>query len=155
MTDDDTPENTNSKSTTRVSRRGLLSSLAAAGVLGGISASAATKDQKANVGIGGGSMADEAADLRAMVYEGTLDEQPEAGVRGRYFRVNDPGTQEHGELFEDVGDRWRSLDLGVNQLDAGSVNAELKTTGGTARMSGWSIEAACPNPIPTLDEFVV
>jgi hypothetical protein len=97
-------------------RRGLLSTLAAAGF---VSPAAADMD------VGGGDMADASNANRVKYYVGTLAERPEAGVKGRVWEVHDPGGNMHGACFYDDGSAWNGpLDERVGSLHAGDTFTE-------------------------------
>lgn len=124
-TDSDTDEsttNTNANAShsdsgkAKTTRRAVVAALAAgttASIVGGQAVSGPD-----NASVGGGSMADPNADLRARIYEGTFAERPSAGVQGRYYHVRDPGQPEDGDLYEDTGTGWDKVDLGVGSLAA-------------------------------------
>lgn len=99
-----------------LSRRAAIG-LIAAGATGAAIASGQGGTDPADAAIGGGPMADQAANLRALLYEGTMAERPTAGVAGRYFRVDDPGSPEHGDLYRDTGSGWDKADLGVSSVN--------------------------------------
>lgn len=97
-----------------ISRRAVMKALLAGGVIGATAGGAS-----ADTGVGGGRMADEAADLLARVYEGSWSDRPSAGVAGRYYHVKS-GTNA-GTLYEDDGSSWNKVDLGVGALNAESI----------------------------------
>ncbi|WP_123538504.1 right-handed parallel beta-helix repeat-containing protein [Halosimplex salinum] len=64
--------------------------------------------------------------LQAEFYEGTLEERPPAGSRGRYWRVHDPETPEHGVVYVDDGDSWSKVDVGFGSVDVGEQNGTVQ-----------------------------
>lgn len=116
--ENDTPnDSTDSPSRVTPTRRQVIAALFGGGAIAaGATATTVQTGSEPNAAIGGGPMADPAAELRAKLYEGTLAERPDAGISGRYYRVDDPGAPEHGEVYEDTGTQWNKIDLGVQSI---------------------------------------
>lgn len=118
------------QSMSKTTRRGALAALGLGGLtmLGSSSASA---------NIAGGPESDEIAHLARPVYEGPEDELPGAGVEGRRYTVTDQGGvyPQYTEL-RDTGSEWAPINLGVESLDADSVNTGQASIAGTPIKDG-------------------
>lgn len=105
----------------QLTRRAFLavSGLATGGALAG--AASQSTDDSNNFELGGGSVADPMQELRARIYTGTLAERDSAGVKGRFYVVNDPGSADDGDVYYDNGSSWVSEDWGSGSSSSGDA----------------------------------
>ena len=143
----DTDDGLEESNGARLSRRQTLAVLGSIAGGGGatLGAIGATSDPNPNASLGGGPMADQAAELRAQLYEGPESDLPDAGVNGRYYRVTSGGTNyDAGDFLEDTGDAWVKTDLGVDSVttDGASIGATVDAANYDGATGGQQIQAA-------------
>jgi hypothetical protein len=85
-------------------RRRVLTALAGSGTLAALASRGSGQSAPTVLELGGGDMADEAAEHLARVYAGPLSERPGAGVEGRVW------VDEDGAVWEDDGAAWSLAD---------------------------------------------
>lgn len=121
MSSDSTPND--DESGLKANRRQVIAALGSAGAFGGAAAVGTGEEAPGDLGIGGGPMSSELSHLQIEWSEGPESDLPAASTEGRFFRVTSGGANySAGDILRDDGSSWSLINLGVQSLNADSLD---------------------------------